>query len=204
MENSKTASDKNEKWVCIAWRGLLGIAVAGVLFSILNYHIPFGGEKNIRYTFDGPSGMISFVYPVSRVRDRERAQDGAPFIRMVEDPVYFDVTTSVPFDTATLDVTYENTSPIPLQMGAKQKEGDTPSILLKQFEQISRTGNWSNGTVSFDLRTSNRYNGKYTFVFSVPGLVTEKNVPGEVRLSEMTLRLKRKSLSWNDIAAIGR
>lgn len=182
------------------WRAVLVVGVAGILFSVLNYHIPLSGEKNTRYTFDGPTGMISFVYPVSRVRDRERAEDGALFIRMVEDPVYFDVLTSVPFDTATLEVTYNNTSSIPLRMGVKQKEGEMPSILLKDFEPVSRAGNWSKETVSFDLRTANHYNGKYTFAFSAPGLVTEKNIPGQLRLAEMTLRLKREPFSWNDIA----
>lgn len=199
MENSGTLNEGMGIVVLCIWRVLLGSVVVGILFFVLNYHIPFSGEKNIHYTFDGPLGMVSFVYPVSRVRDREQAEDGVKFIRMVEDPVYVDVTTRIPFDMVTLEVTYDNTTDIPLAMGIKQKEGSSPSILLKEFESVSRVGNWSKGTVSFDLRSANHYNGKYTFVFSAPGLVTEKSISGDIRLSEMTLHLKRKPLSWGDI-----
>lgn len=199
MESSTISSARIYGWVLLVWRGVLALCVVGILFWVLNYHFPLNGEKTVRYAFDGPSGIVSFVYPVSRVRDRERAQDGAKNIRMVEDPVYVDVTTRTPFDTVTLEVTYDNTTDIPLSMGIKQKEGNSPSILLKKFESVSRVGNWSKGTVSFDLRSANHYNGKYTLVFSAPGLVTEKGISGEIRLSQMTLHLKRKPLSMGDI-----
>jgi len=182
----------------LVWRSMLFMAVVGIVCSIFSYHLPPNGRKDIQYWFDGPTGSVSFVYPVSRVRDRERGDDRVSYIRMIEDPVYFDVTTSVPYDTATFDITYDNTTSIPLQIGMKQHDGVSPAILLKDFEKIVRRGIWSQGSVSFDLSKANRYNSKYTFAFSVPGLVTEKNRAGEIRLSEMTLHLKRKPLSWGN------
>lgn len=196
MKNSNTISF----WVILVWRALLFLVVVGIVCAVFAYHIPLSGEKDVHTAFDGPKGSISFVYPVSRVKDRERGEDGVSFIRMVEDPVYIDVHTRVPFDSARLDVTYINTTSIPLQMGIKLQEGSNPAILLKSFEHISQKGNWSRASVSFDLTRAKRYNGKYTVVFSAPGLVTEKNIPGELRLAEMTVHLKRKAFSWDDMA----
>lgn len=181
------------------WRALLFVVIVGVVCAVVTFHIPLNGKKDIQYGFDGQTGSVSFVYPVSRVKDRQRADEGSSFIQMVEDPLYVDVTTRVPYDTATIEVTFANTTPLPFQMGIKQKEGSQKSILLKGFEQTFREGHWTRGSVSFDLQTANYYNGKYTFVFSVPGLVTEKNIPGEIRLSEMTLHLQRKPFSLHDL-----
>ncbi len=182
------------------WRCVLVAAVIVLALFIVNYHFPFSGVKTITYDFRGPDGTISHAYPVARVRDMARA-DGRTYRPMIEDPVYVDVKTLVPYRTAHIDLIYENTTSIPLAVGVKLSDGGTP-FDLKSFENITQEGKWSRGSASFDLSDASYYNGKYTFAFSVPGLRTEHTGQGEVWLSQMRLILERPPLSRNDVTSL--
>lgn len=181
----------------IVWRMVLFGVVLLFIGSIINYHLPFGGVKRVEYGFQHASGMISMVYPVSRVKDVQTALDGIEYRLMVEDPLYVDVQSVVPYKTATIQLTFTNTTGTPLKIGIK-RSGDA-GILLEPFNQTVRSGEWTMGTVSFDLADASYYNNKYTFVFSVPGLVTEKNSKGDIRLAHMTITLKRDPFSFAEI-----
>lgn len=181
----------------VLWRFTLAVLVVGLALFIVNYHLPFSGAKKITYDFRGPDGTVSHVYPVARVRDIARA-DGRTYRPMIEDPVYFDVKTLVPYKAARIELVYENTTSIPLAVGVKLPDAGPP-FDLKSLENRTQEGRWSRGSALFDLSRASYYNGKYTFAFSVPGLRTEDTGQGEVRLSQMRLLLERPSLSWNDI-----
>lgn len=181
----------------VLWRFTLAVLVVGLALFVVNYHLPFSGSKKITYDFRGPDGTISHVYPVARVRDIARG-DGRTYRPMIEDPVYFDVKTRVPYRAARIELIYENTTSIPLAVGMKLSDGGSP-FDLRSFENIIQEGRWSRGSASFDLSRASYYNGKYTFAFSVPGLRTERTGQGEVRLSQMRLILERSPLSRNDI-----
>lgn len=182
------------------WRCVLLAAVIAFVFFVVNYHLPFSGVKTINYDFRGPDGTISHVYPVARVRDMARVE-GRTYRPTIEDPVYFDVKTLVPYQAARIELIYENTTSIPLAVGVKLPDGGHP-FDLESFENRTQEGKWSRGSASFDLSRASYYNGKYTFAFSVPGLRTENNSAGEVRLSQMRLILERQSLSWNDMLSL--
>lgn len=174
----------------VLWRTLLGIAALGVCVFILNYHLPFSGTKEIVYDFRAPDGTVSLVYPVARVRDTAFA-DGRLYRPMIEDPVYLDIKTFVPYQRARIALVYQNTTGIPLQIGLKQT-GGTAAFELKSFENETRQGGWHRGEATFDLSGASYYNRKYTIAFSVPGLRTEGAQQGEVRLSRMVLTLERE------------
>ncbi|MBI4252645.1 hypothetical protein HY623_00465 [Candidatus Uhrbacteria bacterium] len=182
------------------WRGFLTTIMIGLVLFVANYHVPLSGTKTITYDFRGPDGTISHAYPVARVRDMAR-QNGRTYRPMIEDPVYVDVKTLLPYRVARIDLIFQNTTSIPLAVGMK-RAGGTPSFDLKSVEEAPTEGGWSRGSVLFDLSTASYYNGKYTFAFSVPGLRTERPGQGEVRLSQMRLILERPPLSWDDILTL--
>lgn len=182
---------KREQVGIILFRLVLAVGVGGIVFSIFTYHLPLSGVKRVYYDFRAPDGTVSHLYPVARVRDLV-SQGGKTYRPMIEDPVYFDVKTAVPYKTARIDLVYENRTSIPLRIGMKLPEGG-PAFELKALER---------GSVAFDLSRASYYNSKYTFVFSVPGLRTENTAAGEVRLAEMTLTLERKPFQWEDIQSL--
>lgn len=184
----------------VLWRCVLAVAVVALVLFIANYHLPFSGVKKITCDFRGPDGTISHAYPVARVREMARA-DGRTYRPMIEDPVYFDVKTLVPYRAAHIELIYNNGTVVPLKIGVKLPDGGPP-FDLKSLENITKEGRWSRGSASFDLSSASHYNGKYTFAFSVPGLRTERTGQGEVRLAQMRLILERPSLSWNDISLL--
>jgi len=181
-----------------AWRILLALGILAGGIAVVNYHIPFSGTKYVDYAFQGPSGTVSFVYPVSRVKDRQRSSDGVLALPMIEDPLYFDIKAYVPFKRATFHLTYRNTTGTELALGIKRGDGST-GIAIKKFEKSSQRGVWTDATVSFDLAGASDYNNNYTFVLSVPGLVTEKQNQGAVDLARMRIQLQRDPISWHDI-----
>lgn len=173
------------------------IAAAFMIVGVMNYHVPFSRVKTIEYSFRGPDGTISHVYPVARVRDVARA-DGRTYRSMIEDPLYFDVRTLLPYGKARIELVYRNKTAVPLKIGVKLKNGET-AFDIKPFANITKDGEWSRGEVAFDLSPASYYNSKYTFAFSVPGLRAESAAAGEVRLSQMTLTLERDPISWKEI-----
>lgn len=183
-------------------RFLLGVGVVALSVFIVNYHFPFSGMKETLYDFRVPEGTISHVYPVARVRDMAFA-NGHSYRPMIEDPVYVDIKTSIPYQRARITVFYQNTTGIPLQIGLKQT-ASTAAFELKSFENEAREGEWQRGEATFDLSAASYYNKKYTIAFSVPGLRTEGTRQGEVRLSQMRLTLQRPPLSWKDITTLWR
>jgi hypothetical protein len=184
----------------IFFRCALGIGLVVLSLYILNYHIPFSGVKEIRYNFRAPDGTVSHVYPVARVKDMAR-QDGRTYRAMIEDPVYFDVRTVAPYDTARIDLVYQNTTRTPLQIGMKLQSGET-AFDLKPLQDERKEGQWTRGTAQFDLSRASYYNSKYTFAFSVPGLRAEQVDTGEIRLSQMVFTLERPPLRWADIKSV--
>ncbi len=178
----------------LIWRLLLACGIFFFIGWVVNEHIPFSGVKKAVTDFSRPGGTISFVYPVSRIHDGE----------MVEDPLYGDVHTLVPYTRATADLVYSNTTDIPLRMGIKQEGESGRTIVLKEFETEKWEGEWRRAVVSFDLNGASYYNNKYTLVFSAPGLVTEKDIPGEIHLAKLTLTLAREPFSWNDVVRLWR
>lgn len=174
----------------MVWRFVLTGAILLFIGIVINYHIPFFGEKRVEYYFQHANGTVSMVYPVSRVKDPQRAPDGMLYRAMVEDPLYVDVRTLVPYKRATIQLIYQDTTETPLKIGMKKNRD--AGIQLKKFDHEKQVGVWTVGNVSFDLADASYYNNKYTFVFSVPGLVTEKNSKGDVRLAKLLLTLMRE------------
>src|SRR3989338_6971967 len=130
------------------WRGFLIAAIIGLALFVVNYHVPLSGTKTVIYDFRTADGIVSHVYPVSRVRDMARAA-GRAYRPMIEDPVYADVKTLLPYRAAHVDLIFENTTSIPLAMGVKRADG-TPSFDLKSIENVQREGKWARGSVLFD------------------------------------------------------
>ncbi|MEK7123046.1 MAG: hypothetical protein AAB855_04290, partial [Patescibacteria group bacterium] len=127
--------------------------------------------------------------------------DGRSYRPMIEDPVYFDVRTVVPYKRMRIGLMYNNKTGIPLKIGMKLPDGG-PDFELRVLENETSEGEWTRGSASFDLSDASYYNSKYTFAFSVPGLRTENTGAGEVRLSRITLTLEREPFEWNDIASL--
>lgn len=182
----------------VLWRILLAIAVLVLCAYIVNYHFPFSGMKTIETDFRAGKGIVSYLYPVARVRDMA-VTDGRSYRPMVEDPVYFDVRTIVPHERVRIILIYNNTTGVPLKIGMKLPEGTGADFELHALENEVKEGEWTRGEVLFDLSRASYYNSKYTFAFSVPGLRTEGVGAGEVRLAQMTLTLERDPIQWDDI-----
>lgn len=166
----------------------------------MNAHFPFSGVKILATDFSASKGIVSHLYPVARMRDMAYA-NGRAYRPMIEDPVYFDVKTVVPYRTARIELLYDKRTVIPLKIGMKLSKGTDARFELKPLENETREGTWTRGEVSFDLSDKSTYNSKYTFVLSLPGLLTEKPDSGELRLSHMTLTLEREPFVWGDLIA---
>lgn len=181
----------------VLWRIALAACVIAFVGVVINAHFPFSGVKILNTDFSAGIGIVSHLYPVARMRDMAYA-NGRAYRSMIEDPVYFDVKTVVPYRTARIELVYDNRTAIPLKVGMKLPKDADARFELKPLNFQEVQGVWTRGEVSFDLSDASTYNSNYTFVLSLPGLLTEKSDTGELRLSHMTLLLEREPLLWSD------
>lgn len=170
--------------ICIA---ILATVFFGYVF---NQHIPFTGVRMISYTFDRPHGAVGIFRPPVRYELIE-GEKGRKIAKVIEDPLYFDIKTVIPYDFATVSFAYQKHTLRPVQLAVKPASGSEQFIIIPFYEE--KRGDWIMGTATVDLVTAARQNSKYTFALSIPGLVA--NTTDEyVLVSRMNIRLTRPSL----------
>lgn len=162
-----------------------------IFFSVIaNSHVPLTGVKRIEYVFDRPHGSIGVMRPP--VRYRVEMNNGQSAARIMEDPVYFDIRTALPYERMEFLVRYRNESPYPFRVAARSsREGW--SFDSYEFETHS-DGAWTVGRTTIDLATVVRHNGKYTFALSIPGLVLETSNGASVIVRSLSINLYRDPL----------
>ncbi len=177
--------------IIIGWRIVLLCFVAGFLGYVLQKNIPFDGARELTYSFGEPKGEIAHLRPFARVtREQGKGNKGE---QILEDPVYLDVYSFIPFKKANIRVWYSNSTENEFSVGV-QKRVHADQVLMKPFESLTQEGKWSIGTVSYDLRGIPLMRGGYIFVFSAPGLTRDGIDNGTLRVSRIHLTLERESL----------
>ncbi|MBI4240038.1 hypothetical protein HY620_03550 [Candidatus Uhrbacteria bacterium] len=182
------------------WRCALAVfCITGVLW-IIDQNIPFAGAKRIAYTFGSLHGQVSQLRPLSRATSLDLSKN--PQTQTVfEDPVYFDIKTLVPYQRIIFTVLYQNHSGRQIGMGVKDGEGW--KFALKPFKEgiqsvsakaTADKGEWTVGEVEFDLTKSSYANGRYTFLFSIPGLTIDKRAYEYIIFSQMNITLTRDDI----------
>lgn len=174
-------------------RLFLGLIILGFIFWILDQHIPFAGKRVIEYTSGELNGIVTRPHPQDRVHTDEKRH----LEKFIEEPIYFEVKTTLDYDAVTILVRYQNHASVPVQLGLKRSDrpGD---VLLSPIQNQGSDGDWSLGKASFSLRDIPRIGGRYSFLFSMPGVQIEHPERGSVLLSHMTLTLNRKPANVAD------
>ncbi len=162
------------------------LALAG--YSI-NQHVPFTGVKTIKYTFDRPHGAVGIFRPPVRY---ELVENGPNRIaKIIEDPVYFDVKTSVLYKNATIRFNYQKHTQKKTQLAVRVWQ-DGVKFSTIPFEETV-VGDWVQARATVDLGMAMRENGKYTFALSIPGLIA--HISDEyILVSDMTIQMVRQPL----------
>ncbi len=167
------------------------LAIAAILFVawIFDQHIPFAGVRVIEYTSGVQNGVVTRPHPLDRVRTDEEKK----IERLIEDPVYFEVKAPVSYNRATIRVRYQNRTAIPIRMGLL-RNANPNDVLFSPLIEAGKDGEWSIATAQVDLSKTQRINGRYHFLFSMPGVRFERPENGYLVLSHVTLRLEREPL----------
>ena len=186
----------------IAAHRIVGICMIIGFFSyLLHAHIPFTGTKTIVYTSDALHGQIGRLRPLDRI-PQDTLANGRHIDRMVEDPVYLDLKTIVPFDKARLSVFYKNETPYALSLGVNAAEKGW-NIQTKELEIEEGEDGWTIGSSEFDLTAVQRRKEVYQFLISAPGLRYEKH-EGSIFISKIIIHLQRKPVSLSDFAFLAK
>lgn len=174
----------------IATRIILVLGVLIFFGSIFNGHVPFTGIKHIEYVFDHPHGSIGVMRPPVRYRvERDGDYTSA---RILEDPIYFDIRTSIPYKRMVVVIRYRNESTLPFRIAVRSTQHGWSFV---SHEFVSREdGEWMIGMADIDLSLAVRHNGKYTFALSVPGLVLETGNGASVLVQSLSIDLYREPL----------
>ncbi len=172
---------------------VLILCVVGFFVWIFDQNVPVAGTKLLIYNFKDLSGVFSELYPRDRVAPDDEQTKNLRVKRIIEDPVYFDVRTRVPYEQATLRVEYQNTTTKQVSLGIRIL-GQEWKTSLDQNGKRSKQGEWEILESSFDLSTVPLYQNKYTFVISIPGMEYDKPEVGSILVSRATITLQRKSL----------
>ncbi|MEK7648530.1 MAG: hypothetical protein AAB400_01295 [Patescibacteria group bacterium] len=173
----------------------ISIALAIVLFVgyIVHQHIPFTGVRVISYTFDRPHGAVGVFRPPVRY---ELVEHGKRRIaKIIEDPVYFDVKTSVVYASADIMFTYQKHTMRTTQLAVREWQDGWKFSTQPFTEKL--VGDWVEARAHVDLSSAVRENGKYTFAFSIPGLVAGAS-DDSILISDMTITLIRPSV-WESL-----
>lgn len=178
-----------------------GIIVGGVFLYfllLLNAHIPFAGTKEFTYTFGELNGTLTALQPLARVEGVVGDRSAGPQL-VREDPVYFDIRTRIPYDTATFQLEYQNKTPFPVSMGIK-KGDEAWSFATTPFARTQKSDGWEQGILTLDLSQGVRSGNKYTFVISIPGLTIEKR-DEYVAVRTLRVTLQGRPLSVSSLFA---
>ncbi|MBI2483731.1 hypothetical protein HYV71_00925 [Candidatus Uhrbacteria bacterium] len=178
----------------VAIRAALFIAAALYFAWIFDQQIPFAGIKKITYTFSELSGPVSEPYPRDRTQRVGIARDGSVPVRMVEDPLYFDVRSRVDYESAEISLYFRNESNKQARLGMRVF-GDTWQTVIPPGQTIEAAASaWDAIHARFDLRSIARRQNKYTFLISAPGLRYQNDNGESLLLSHADIRLIRKPL----------
>lgn len=180
---------KRNKALVLLHRAIIIAAVLFFIAWIVDQHVPIAGIRTIHYTSGVPNGSVTRPHPLDRVV----TDDLAKVETFIEDPVYFEVKTSVPYDHVELSFRYKNKLAVPLRVGVKRSDREN-DILFSEVEEEKKDGDWTIATTAFDLSSVRRMNHRYHFLFSMPGLQYEYPEKGSLTLSRMTVRLVRLPL----------
>lgn len=171
-----------------------------VLFLwVADQNISFSGYKSIDYVFGDPGPVISELQPVSRMSSKEYNSDGTSFQKMLEDPVYFDLITPLPYQRAKIRLLFSNHTSIPLRLGVRGS--GSADYILGNMSEDSNDGRWTEGHIDIDLSQAAWEKGKYRFVLSVPGLV-RGNDEEYVALSSINIQLYKDPITFANMKSV--
>lgn len=171
------------------------IIAAGVFFLwLFDQNLPVAGVKIITYTFNEVGGPVSEPYPRDRVQNETATASTGSSIRMVEEPLYFDVRSRVDYESADITLYLRNNSSRQVQLGARVFGDTWQTVIPSDQRRATAAEGWDTINAQFDLRTVPRHQNKYTFVISAPGLRYEADSKESIYLSHADIHLLRKPL----------
>jgi len=143
-----------------------------------------------------PSGNFSAVYKFERTpwisalrpghRISEiREEDGIRVQSLTDDPVYFDITFPITFESVVVEADYKNPLNQPFKIGAFTSKKDW-KFALKDFDSKKDLGDgWRTATVEFNLSGLDKSGRKIMMILSLPEI---RKLGGEVVIKEIRMR----------------
>lgn len=188
------------KGIVLAFRVFFTLAAVGFFVWIADQHIPFDGRSDLTYTAGEMHGQITRPHPLDRVRVIKDAS-ARPIEQFIEDPIYFEIKTSVPYQRANFTIRYQNKTDVSFKIGLK--DGLEGKVLgLKNVNTVRKDGEWTVGEAEFDLFGVERTKDRYFFILSFPGVQFEHPERGFVLLDEMRVSLSRPSARTSDFLSL--
>lgn len=176
---------------------VISIALSAFSIFILNANIPFAGTITFEYNGGELHGNIGRLRPLDRIEYEESRKKEKP-LRIVENPVYFDVRVPIAYDRAHIQVVYRNHSPYRMAAGQRLSDRDA-RVILRELHTIKEDGGWTRGIVSFDLLEQKVSGKPYTFLLSIPGMRIQRREQEFIEIRTIRVELERPSFQFTDI-----
>lgn len=185
----------------ILHRILLVTSIVGFFAYVLNATIPFAGRAVLEYTAGTPHGRITRLHPQDRVLLVPILDDTSIAESLIEDPVYFEIKTAVPYREAELEFVYRNRAGIQVSVGVRRGK-EFESFDLVPIQELPSRGIWQRANARVNLAGVSREKNRYRMIIALPGISYDHPGSGDVLLSKMRITLRRDPLSISDIRSL--
>lgn len=182
-------------------RILLVAGIVGFFAFVLNATIPFAGRVVLEYTAGTPNGRITRLHPLDRVLSVPILDDTSIAESLIEDPVYFEIKTVVPYREVEVELAYRNRAGIIVSVGVRRGKA-FESFDLVPIQELPSRGIWQRATARIDLTGALREKNRYRMIIALPGIAYDHPGSGDVLLSKMRITLRRDPLSISDIRSL--
>lgn len=179
-------------------RILLFAGIVGFFAYVLNATIPFAGKIVLEYTAGTPNGRITRLHPQDRVLLVPILDDTSIAESLIEDPVYFEIKTAVPYREAEVEFAYRNRAGIQVSVGVRRGTA-FESFDLARLHELPARGLWQRGVARIHLAGVPREKNRYRMVIALPGIAYDHPGSGDVLLSKMRITLERDRITPSDI-----
>lgn len=177
-------------FIIIGWRIVLACIVLVFFGYVFEKNIPFSGKREINYTFGKASGEVAHLRPFSRVTKEDDQINLSE--RILEEPVYLDIYSFLRYHKAHITLWFSNSTSQEVSVGIQRTvHADT---IIKSFEALTKDGEWTRGSVSYDVSEIPLMRGGYILVFSIPGLSQQGSEQEHVRVSRIRVVFEGESL----------
>lgn len=166
------------------------LLVSGILFIYL-FWMNFSpiGEQTISYEFK-ENIFTEGLRPSTRVQEIECQKETGCTQKVFSDPVYFDLLMPRKFQSAKIELKYQDESEKEIKIGVRV--GDEWQYFQETLVPQETMDGWTVGTASLDLKIANIQSNTATFMLSIPHI---KDNAETINLKEIKLYLTRNTHS---------